>query len=92
MVTVTAGDSDARGHEHLVGDAPQDFTDKLVGAIVGVELPVERIEGKWKTNQNRAEPDKMGVIAGLLGKGDPDSAAMASLVRQHTRSSRRGLD
>ncbi|KRA83407.1 FMN-binding negative transcriptional regulator [Altererythrobacter sp. Root672] len=64
-------------------DAPADFIDKMVGAIVGVEIPISRIEGKWKTSQNRAEADKLGVVAGLLGKGDDESAAMANLVRQH---------
>lgn len=66
-----------------VADAPAEFTDKLVGAIVGVEITISRIEGKWKTNQNRPEPDKLGVVAGLLGKGDDESVAMAGLVRQH---------
>lgn len=66
-----------------IDDAPADFTEKLVRAIVGVEIPIVRIEGKWKTNQNRPEPDKLGVVAGLLGKGDDESAAMANLVRQH---------
>ncbi len=66
-----------------IGDAPEEFTDKLVAAVVGVEIPVRRIEGKWKTNQNRPEPDKLGVVAGLLGKGDDESVAMASLVRRH---------
>ncbi|MFA5949354.1 MAG: FMN-binding negative transcriptional regulator [Hyphomicrobium sp.] len=66
-----------------IGDAPEEFIEKLVGLIVGVEIAVQRIEGKWKTNQNRPEPDKLGVVTGLLGKGDDESVAMASLVRQH---------
>src|SRR3546814_8412976 len=45
-------------------DAPPDFTEKLVAAIVGVEIPIERLEGKWKTSQNRPLPDKLGVVAG----------------------------
>ena len=69
-----------------VDDAPPDFTEKLIGAIVGVEIPIQRIEGKWKTNQNRPEHDKVGVVAGLLEKGDQESTAMASLVRQHIKS------
>ena len=69
-----------------VDDAPPDFTEKLIGAIVGVEIPIQRIEGKWKTNQNRPEHDKVSVVAGLLEKGDQESTAMASLVRQHIKS------
>ena len=69
-----------------VDDAPPDFTEKLMGAIVGVEIPIQRIEGKWKTSQNRPEHDKLGVVAGLLGKGDQESETMASLVRKHITS------
>ncbi len=65
-----------------IDDAPPDFTEKMIAAIVGVQIPIQRIEGKWKVNQNRSDSDKMGVVAGLLGKGDDDSLAMASLVRQ----------
>jgi transcriptional regulator len=68
-----------------IGDAPTDFTEKLVAAIVGVEIPIQRIEGKWKTNQNRQDADKMGVVAGLLAKGDDEAVAMASLVQRHVR-------
>jgi transcriptional regulator len=68
-----------------IGDAPREFTEKLVSAIVGVAIPIQRIEGKWKTNQNRPDADKMGVIAGLLAQGDDDAAAMASLVRGHVK-------
>ena len=68
-----------------VEDAPADFLEKLVGAIVGVEIRIDRIVGKWKTNQNRPEADKLGVVAGLLTKGDDESSAMAALVRQHIK-------
>ena len=63
-----------------IEDAPADFTEKLVAAIVGVAIPIERIEGKWKTAQNRQEADKLGVVAGLLAQGDDEALAMASLV------------
>ena len=66
-----------------VEDAPAEFTERLVGAIVGFEIVIRRLEGKWKTNQNRPNHDKLGVVAGLLGKNDAESKAMASLVRQH---------
>lgn len=66
-----------------IDDAPPDFTEKLLREIVGVEIPILRIVGKWKTNQNRPESDKLGVIAGLWGKGDQQSRAMAALVKQH---------
>lgn len=69
-----------------VEDAPPDFIDGMLKAIVGVEIPIAKIEGKWKTSQNRPAPDKRGVIAGLNANGDDDSLAMAALVTQHTPS------
>jgi transcriptional regulator len=68
-----------------VADAPVDFTERLIGAIVGVEIPVMRLEGKWKTHQNRATPDKLGVVAGLLSRGDDEAVEMAGLVQQHVK-------
>ncbi len=65
-----------------VADAPADFIAALIRAIVGVEIPIQRIEGKWKTSQNRPERDRQGVVAGLLGKDDTQAVAMAALVQQ----------
>ena len=66
-----------------VSDAPQEFTDRLLESIVGIEIPIAKLIGKWKVNQNRPEPDKLGVVAGLLARNDPQSKEMASLVNQH---------
>ena len=66
-----------------VSDAPQEFTERLMQAIVGIEIPIAKLVGKWKVSQNRPEPDKIGVVAGLLHRGDSQSKAMASLVRKH---------
>lgn len=66
-----------------VSDAPHDFTDRLLHSIVGIEIPIERLVGKWKVSQNRPEPDKLGVVAGLLTREDAQSREMASLVNQH---------
>ena len=46
--------------------------------IVGIEIPIARIEGKWKVSQNRPEADRRGVVAGLSAEGDEESAAMAA--------------
>lgn len=67
-----------------VTDAPADFIDTQVGAIVGLEIPLARLIGKWKVSQNRPPPDRAGVVEGLLReRGDP-AAAMADLVRRAT--------
>jgi transcriptional regulator len=48
-----------------VDDAPGDYIEGMLAAIVGVELRVERVEGKAKLSQNRSAADRRGVIAGL---------------------------
>jgi transcriptional regulator len=67
-----------------VSDAPPDFIDRLMGAIVGFEIPIEKLVGKWKVDQDSPDADKLGVVAGLLGRGDPQSKEMAALVEKHT--------
>lgn len=63
-----------------VDDAPPAFINAMVEAIVGIEIPISRIEGKWKVSQNRNEADRQGVIAGLMASGDETDRAMADLV------------
>ena len=65
-----------------VTDAPADYVDKMVTAIVGIELPVTRLLGKWKTSQNRVARDRAGVVAGLEQDGGDAARAMAALVRE----------
>jgi transcriptional regulator len=52
-----------------------------IKGIVGVEIPIDRIEGKWKVSQNRPEADRAGVVAGLRGGGEA-AEIMASLVAE----------
>jgi len=63
-----------------VTDAPADYIERMLGAIVGIEIPISRIEGKWKVSQNRAEADRAGVTNGLMQIADPQAQAMAGLV------------
>jgi transcriptional regulator len=74
-----------------VDDAPADFVQQLLRAIVGIEIPVSRLLGKWKISQNRSEADRLGVAQGLaqgLTQGQADSTAqahaMAALVAGRT--------
>lgn len=63
-----------------IDDAPRDFIDGLARGIVGVEIALTRIDGKWKMSQNRGEHDRRGVVNGLRAQGDGASLAMADLV------------
>jgi transcriptional regulator len=65
-----------------VSDAPEAYIDAMLGAIVGLEMTIERLEGKWKLSQNRPQADRAGAVAGLrsIGAGEladlvEDSAA-----------------
>lgn len=63
-----------------VGDAPAEYIDRMLEAIVGIEIPVTSIEGKWKVSQNRAQADRDGVASGLRECGDAEAQSMARLV------------
>ena len=65
-----------------VTDAPADYIDKQLGAIIGLEIPITRLVGKWKVSQNRPPQDRDGVVEGLLQEGGHAAAAIAKLVRQ----------
>jgi transcriptional regulator len=49
-----------------VADAPATYVDGLLKGIVGIELRIDRIEGKWKMGQNRSAEDRQGAVAGLM--------------------------
>jgi transcriptional regulator len=68
-----------------VGDAPADFIAMQRRAIVGLEIEILDIRGKWKTSQNRNAADREGVVTGLKAMGDEDSRAMAEIVRETSR-------
>src|SRR5271163_3857349 len=63
-----------------VSDAPVDFIQSQLKGIVGLELSIQRLEGKWKVSQNRTEKDRNGVIEGLAELNTPESLAMKALV------------
>jgi transcriptional regulator len=66
-----------------VSDAPSAYVDRMLRAIVGFEIVVERLEGKFKASQNRTEGERAGAMAGLAADGDPEE-----LVAQIVRPSR----
>jgi transcriptional regulator len=68
-----------------VGDAPDDYVRKMLQAIVGIEIAVERLVGKWKVSQNRTPADREGVAAGFAAEPGDEAAAMAALVRGDQR-------
>lgn len=75
---LTARHESPRPAPWSVDDAPADYIHALLRAIVGIEMPVARIAGKWKLSQNQPAANRAGVVAGL---GESSDAAMAALVR-----------
>lgn len=70
-----------------VGDAPPDFIQPLLRAIVGIEIPLTQVVGKFKLSQNRSAADRAGVIAGLAAEtaeGCATAALMQSTLPQET--------
>lgn len=54
----------------MMGDAPADYIDQMLAAIVGIEVTLERLEGKFKLSQNKDERDRLGAAEGLAAVGE----------------------
>lgn len=72
-----------RADPWAVSDAPDAFIASQLKAIVGVEIVIDSLEGKWKVSQNRPLPDRISVAAGLLADDLAANAAMVGLVRSY---------
>jgi transcriptional regulator len=75
----------ARGSEWRTSDPPAEYLSQQLRAIVGVEMEIIRLEGKWKMSQNRPEADVEGVIDGLRQSGDAEDAQVAAIVEERKR-------
>ena len=65
----------AHGELRLI-DAPADYIDKMLGAVIGIEITIDRLVGKWKVSQNQPAANQASLIAAL------DGQPMADLIRQ----------
>jgi transcriptional regulator len=84
VVELTGVHETGRETPWRVSDAPSTYIDAMLRAIVGLEIPIASLIGKWKASQNRSVPDRLGVIAGLKEGADSESQQMARLVRERT--------
>ena len=69
-----------RSNPWSVSDAPADYIDSMLKAIVGFRLPITRLDGKRKLSQNRDATDQAGVRKGLLANSNPQDHALAHLM------------
>ncbi|MGA9039916.1 MAG: FMN-binding negative transcriptional regulator [Terriglobales bacterium] len=68
-----------------VSDASEEFIASQLKGIVGLELCIRRLEGKWKVSQNRTAREQQGVIDGLTELNTPESLAMRALVEERRK-------
>lgn len=81
---LTRAHEGARPAPWEVNDAPPEFVAAQLRGIVGIEIAIARIEGKWKVSQNRIEEDRTGVVSGLREQG-AGSEPMAQLVAERLK-------
>jgi len=80
---LTSGQEDHRPEPWKVTDAPEEFIEGQLRAIIGIEIPILTIDGKWKVSQNRSAADRQGVYEGLQVEGINED--MAKLVAEKTK-------
>ena len=78
LEALTAEHEAAFAEPWAVSDAPHDFTERLIGQIVGIEISITRLSGKWKVSQNHSPENRNGVIRGLNTSGKPEMAAIVT--------------
>lgn len=80
---LTSGHETPRPHPWSLDDAPPDYVASQMKAIIGIEIPIRRIEGKWKMSQNKDDGDRAGVVNGMCSDEDPHrNVPVANLVEQ----------
>jgi len=82
---LTATHEASRAQPWKIGDAPREYIEKMLGMIVGFELSILRLTGKWKVSQNRPAADQLGVVKGLQDAGDADSREIAAMLAARNR-------
>lgn len=66
-----------------IKDAPEHYIQRMLPAIVGLEIEMLSFTGKWKVSQNQPEINKQGIVAGLSNEETSDALSMADLVKMH---------
>jgi transcriptional regulator len=70
-------------HPWAVTDAPDDYVEKMIAAVVGIEIEITRLSGKWKVSQNQPTENQAGIIEALRSNGN---TAMADLVEARAKT------
>jgi len=76
LTALTAEHEASQARPWALGDAPADYIEKMLGAVIGIEIVIERLVGKWKVSQNQPPANQASLIEALAGE------PMAELIRQ----------
>lgn len=71
-----------------VSDAPVEFTDRMIAAIVGIEIVITKLTSKWKVSQNQPAVNQAGVVQGLESLTTSEAAKVAVLVKNASQNAR----
>ncbi|MDF1481389.1 FMN-binding negative transcriptional regulator [Extensimonas sp. H3M7-6] len=85
LAALTAQHEAASAQPWQIEDAPADYLEKMIGAVVGIEIAITRLTGKWKASQNQVPENQAGVAHGLRERAGADDLAMAALVEEAAR-------
>ena len=88
MEALTTHNEAAFPEPWAVSDAPEDFTDKLIEVVIGIEMVITRLSGKWKVSQNQPPQNQSSVIQGLNASGQNEAVTMAALVNAGVKNVR----
>lgn len=80
LETLTAEQESAFEKPWQLEDAPSEFIDKLISAVVGIEIEIIRLTGKCKVSQNQALENQMGVMQGLSQSGNDKDREMGAVI------------
>lgn len=83
LQSLTAEHESNQAKPWAVSDAPEEFTEKLLSYIVGFEITVHELVGKWKISQNQIEKNQIGVLKGLSTSQDANANALAKVMAKH---------
>ena len=62
-----------------------DLMDAYMKAVVGIEIPIKRLEGKFKFNQNLSKEDQIGVIEALTNSSDSMESSVAVIMANNLK-------
>lgn len=69
-----------------VADAPESYVEILKKAILGIEIKIKRLEGRWKLSGDKRPADLQGVIDGFRARGTPEGARMSQMIEERRQT------